>query len=135
MDVHHAGRFAGRKVGIVKRRRNIDPDPAKARKRLSLSILTPDSTQLSVWAFALDGDGRTLARAELTIRFVDLHKRIVAVVGRSRPDGLEAGNVELANLEPDELPEEWESYGSQRRLPRCDCEKNNITIQHKLGLS
>src|SRR6188474_1356241 len=50
--------------------------PAKSRKRVSLSLLTPDSSQMSVWAFALDLKGRTLARGELVTRIFDANKRI-----------------------------------------------------------
>ena len=90
--------------------------PAKSRKRLSLSVVTPDAGQSSVWAFAMDKGGRTLARAELSTRTLDTNKRIVAVVGLSRPSGIEDGSVELANIAPDELPEDWQGYASLEAL-------------------
>src|SRR5204862_2837146 len=48
----------------------------QSRKRLSLSVLTPDSAQISVWVFALDEKGRSVARAELAIRLLDPHQRL-----------------------------------------------------------
>lgn len=95
--------------------------PAKSRKRLSLSILTPDAPQISVWAFALDPtSGRTLARGELMTRFLDAQKRLVAVVGRVRPEGLEDDHVEGATLPADELPEDWQGYSSLEALVWLD---------------
>src|SRR5689334_21259891 len=95
--------------------------PAKSRKRVSLSLLTPDSSQMSVWAFALDLKGRsTLARAELATRIFDANKRIVGVVGLARPDGIDDGTIELANMQPDELPEEWQGYAALEALVWID---------------
>jgi hypothetical protein len=95
--------------------------PAKSRKRISLSVLTPDTDRLSVWAFALDArNGKTLARFELVVQPIEPHKRIVAVVGLARPDGLEGGGIEVANLQADELPEEWQAYGALEALVWID---------------
>jgi hypothetical protein len=91
--------------------------PAKSRKRLSLWLTTPDNGQSSAWVFAIDArSGKTLAQAELPTRVVDPNKRIVAIVGSARPDGLEDGTVEVANIAPDELPEEWQGYASLEAL-------------------
>jgi hypothetical protein len=100
--------------------------PAKSRKRVSLSLLTPDSSQMSVWAFALDLKGRTLARGELVTRIFDANKRIVGVVGLARPEGIDDGTVELANMQPDELPEEWQGYGPLEALVWIDGRANEI---------
>lgn len=94
--------------------------PAKSRKRISLSLLTPDTSQISVWAFALDGRGRTLARGELNVRLVEPNKRVVGIVGMSRPDGIEEGGLELANIQPDELPEDWKGYNALEALVWMD---------------
>lgn len=88
------------------------PLPAKSRKRIYLTVLAPD-LPASVWAFAEDAHtGSFLAGGELTVRMLDPNQRIVAVVGRSRPEGLEGDTVKVANLLPDELPEEWQGYSS-----------------------
>jgi hypothetical protein len=101
--------------------------PAKSRKRISLTLLTPDSSQISVWAFALDAkSGRTLARGELGARLLDANKRIVGVVGLSRPEGIEDGSVELANIQPDELPEDWQGYAALEALVWMDGRANEI---------
>lgn len=87
--------------------------PAKARKRLTLSLFTPDSPQISVWAFALDAEsGRTLARGELLTRFLDPQKRLVGIVGKLKPDGLENDHLEAAALPAEELPEDWQGYAA-----------------------
>jgi len=100
--------------------------PAKARKRVSLSLLTPDSSQMSVWAFALDLHGRTLARREMVTRIFDANKRIVGIVGLARPDGIEDGSVEMANMQPDELPEEWQGYSPLEALVWIDGRANEL---------
>jgi hypothetical protein len=100
--------------------------PAKSRKRISLSVLTPDSSQMSVWAFALDLKDRTLARGEMVTRVFDAHKRIVGVVGLSRPEGVEDGSIEMANMQPDELPEEWQGYSALEALVWIDGRANEI---------
>jgi hypothetical protein len=100
--------------------------PKNSRKRLSLSLLTPDSAQISVWVFALDDNGRTVARAELTTRLLDPHKQIVAVVGTGRPEGIEEAGLELANIQADELPEEWEGYSALEALIWLDGRANEI---------
>jgi hypothetical protein len=100
--------------------------PAKSRKRISLSLLTPDSSQMSVWAFALDLKGGTLARGELGTRLLDPSKRIVGIVGLSRPEGIEDGSVELANIQPDELPEDWQGYSALEALVWMDGRANEI---------
>ncbi len=100
--------------------------PAKSRKRVSLSVLTPDSSQMSVWAFALDLKGRTIARGELVTRIFDANKRIVGVVGLARPDGIDDGTVELANMQPDELPEEWQGYSALEALVWIDGRANEL---------
>jgi len=58
--------------------------------------------------------------AELATRAIDANKRIVAVVGSSRPDGLEDGSIEIANISPDELPEEWQGYAALEALVWID---------------
>jgi len=87
--------------------------PAKGRKRLSVSLFTPDFPQISVWAFALDADsGRTLARGELLTRFLDPQKRLVGILGKLKPDGLENDHLEAAALPAEELPEDWQVYAA-----------------------
>lgn len=100
--------------------------PAKSRKRLSLSLLTPDASMISVWAFALDAGGRTLARGELNVRLVEAHKRVVGIVGLSRPEGLEVEGVEVANIQPDELPEDWKGYTALDALVWVDGRANEM---------
>jgi hypothetical protein len=100
--------------------------PKNSRKRLSLSLMTPDSAQVSVWAFALDEKDRTLARAELTVRLLDPQQRILAVVGTARPDGIEEAGLELANIQADELPEEWQCYSALEALIWLDGRANEI---------
>ncbi|HVE39212.1 MAG TPA: hypothetical protein VNM14_04945 [Planctomycetota bacterium] len=100
--------------------------PKNSRKRLSLSLMTPDSAQISVWAFALDDKGRTVARAELTTRLLDPHKQIVAVVGTTRPEGIEEAGLELANIQADELPEEWSAYSALEALIWMDGRANEM---------
>lgn len=91
--------------------------PSKTRKRVSVTLLTPEIDRTSIWAFAVDArNGKTLARRELVVRAVEPHKRIVAVVGSARPDGLQDANLELASLQPDELPEEWQGYSALTAL-------------------
>lgn len=107
--------------------------PAKTRKRISLSLLTPDSSQMSVWAFALDLKGRTLARGELLTRIFDANKRIVGVVGSSRPAGLDDGSVEIANIGADELPEEWQGYSALEALVWMDGRANEIRSSAQVG--
>jgi hypothetical protein len=94
--------------------------PAKTRKRISLTLLTPDSSQMSVWAFAEDSKGRTVARGELLARVFDANKRIVGVVGTARPEGLEDGSVDIANIGADELPEDWQGYSALEALVWLD---------------
>jgi hypothetical protein len=95
--------------------------PAKSRKRVSLTMTTPDMAQSSVWAYMLDGrGGKILAQAELQTRTLEPNKRIVGVVGSSRPDGIDDGTVEVANIAPDELPEEWQGYASLEALVWVD---------------
>ena len=95
--------------------------PAKSRKRLSLSLLTPDVDRSSVWAFALDAkSGKTLARTELIVRPLEPNKRVIAIVGSARADGLTDTNLELANIQPDELPEEWQGYATLEALVWID---------------
>src|SRR5258708_7731040 len=80
--------------------------PAKSRKRISVCLLTPDGAQCNIWAFAQDvKTGRTLARGELTVRLADVQKRIVGIVGQSRPEGLDDESTIVATLPADELPE------------------------------
>jgi len=87
--------------------------PAKSRKRLSVTLLTPDLPQISPWAFALDaGSGRTLARNEFLTRVLDPQKRIVGIVGKVRPDGLENDQLEAAALPAEDLPEDWKGYAA-----------------------
>ena len=91
--------------------------PAKSRKRISVCLLTPDGAQCNIWAFAQDvKTGRTLARGELTIRLADVQKRIVGIVGQSRPEGLEDESTIVATLQADELPEDWKGYSSLEAL-------------------
>jgi len=91
--------------------------PAKSRKRISVCLLTPDGAQCSIWAFAQDVQtGRTLARGELTVRLADVQKRIVGIVGQSRPEGLDDESTIVATLQADELPEDWKGYGSLEAL-------------------
>ena len=95
--------------------------PAKSRKRISLTMIAPDAAQSSAWAYMLDArGGKILAQAELQTRPLEPNKRIVAVVGTSRPDGLDDGTVEIANISPDELPEEWQGYASLEALVWID---------------
>lgn len=94
--------------------------PAKSRKRISLTLLTPDSSQMSVWAFAEDLKGRTVSRFELQTRVFDANKRIVGVVGNSRPEGLADGSVDIATIGADELPEDWQGYASLEALVWLD---------------
>jgi hypothetical protein len=85
--------------------------PAKSRKRVSLSLLTPEMPGCSVWAFAQDAkSGRTLARGELAVRLADSQRRLIGIVGQSRPEGLEDEHVSIATLQADELPEDWQGY-------------------------
>jgi hypothetical protein len=100
--------------------------PAKSRKRLSLTMLTPDANQMSVWAYATDKRGGILARGELLVRLVEPHKHVVAVVGMTRPEGLEDPGIEIANIQPDELPEEWQSYAPLEALVWMDGRANEI---------
>jgi len=91
--------------------------PAKSRKRISVCLLTPDGAQCSIWAFAQDVQtGRTLARGELTVRLADVQKRIVGIVGQSRPEGLDDESTIVATLQADELPEDWKGYSSLEAL-------------------
>jgi hypothetical protein len=106
--------------------------PKNSRKRLSLSLLTPDTAQISVWAFALDDKGRTLARSELSVRLVDPHKRIVAVVGTARPEGIEEAGFELASIQPDELPEERGGYSALEALIWMDGRANEMRSSAQL---
>jgi hypothetical protein len=95
--------------------------PAKSRKRIHLSLITPDSGQSSVWAYVMEAkSGNTLAAAELATRTLEPNKRIVAVVGNSRPDGLEDGTLEVANISPAELPEDWQAYTSLKAVVWMD---------------
>ncbi|HVR85558.1 MAG TPA: hypothetical protein VMU54_14675, partial [Planctomycetota bacterium] len=95
--------------------------PARSRKRISACLLTPDGAACSVWAFAQDAQsGRTLARGELTVRLADPQKRIVGIVGLSRPEGLQDDATILATLQADELPEDWKGYGSLEALVWLD---------------
>ena len=85
--------------------------PAKSRKRLSVSLLTPDGSPCHLWAFAQDAkSGRTLARGELTVRPADAPWRLVGVVGQLRPEGLEDEHTMVATLQADELPDDWRGY-------------------------
>src|SRR5882672_2295289 len=97
------------------------PLPAKSRKRHSLCLMTPDLVQCNVWAFAQDArSGRTLARFEMLTRAADPQKRIVGIVGQARPQGLENETTVLASLQADELPEQWQGYGSLDALVWID---------------
>jgi hypothetical protein len=100
--------------------------PSHSRKRLSLSLLTPDSAQISVWAFALDEKDRTVARTELPVRLLDPEKQIVAIVGTTWPEGIEAAGLELAHIVPDELPEDWSAYSALEALIWMDGRANEI---------
>jgi hypothetical protein len=91
--------------------------PAKSRKRLSVSMLTPDGAPCNIWAFAQDAKtNHTLARGELPVRLADVQRRIVGVVGQLRPDGLEDEHTSVATLQADELPEDWQGYSSLEAL-------------------
>jgi hypothetical protein len=95
--------------------------PARSRKRLSLSLLTPEGPACNLWAFAQDAkSGRTLARGELLVRLADAQRRIVGVVGQSRPEGLEDDHTVIATLQADELPEDWRGYSSLAALVWMD---------------
>jgi len=97
-----------------------------AESYVLVTMLTPDASQTSVWAYATDKRGTILARGELLVRLVEPHKHVVAVVGMARPEGLEDGSVELANIQPDELPEEWQSYAPLAALVWMDGRANEI---------
>lgn len=91
--------------------------PARSRKRVSLSLLTPEGPGSSVWAFAQDApSGRTLARGELAVRLADAQRRLIGIVGQSRPEGLEDDHLSVATLQADELPEDWQGYSSLQAL-------------------
>ncbi len=95
--------------------------PARSRKRLSVTLFTPDTQQMSVWAFALDAaTGRTLARGEMLTRFLDPQKRLVGIVGKVKPDGLESDHLEAAALSAEELPEDWQGYSALDALVWLD---------------
>jgi hypothetical protein len=95
--------------------------PAKSRKRLTVTLLTPDTQQISVWAFALDRvTGSTLARGEMMTRFLDPQKRLVGIVGKVKPDGLENDHLEAAVLSAEELPEDWQGYAALDALVWLD---------------
>jgi hypothetical protein len=89
---------------------------AKSRKRISLSLPTPDQLPASVWAFAVDTKtNRTVARGEMMTRPAEPPKRILGVVGQLRPEGLD-DSVIVAGLQADELPESWQGYTSLEAL-------------------
>lgn len=95
--------------------------PALSRKRLSVSLLVPDTPQISVWAFALDAEtGRTLARGELMTKSLDRQKKLVGIVGSTKPDAIDSDSVESAVLSADELPEDWQGYSSLAALVWLD---------------
>jgi hypothetical protein len=95
--------------------------PAHSRKRISACLLTPDGAACNIWAFAQDQkSGRTLARNELVVRLADPQKRIVGIVGQSRPDGLDDDSTVLATLQADELPEDWKGYTALEALVWLD---------------
>lgn len=92
------------------------PLPAKSRKRVSVSLPTPDQLPSSIWAFAADEKtGRTVARGEMVTRVTDATKRIIGVVGQQRPEGLD-DSVLVGTLQADELPESWQGYSSLEAL-------------------
>src|SRR6185436_560011 len=46
--------------------------PAKSRKRITLSMVVPDTGQNSIWVYAIEGrSGATVAMAELATRAID----------------------------------------------------------------
>ena len=53
-------------------------------------------------------------------RFLDPQKRLVGIVGKVKPDGLENDHLEAAALSAEELPEDWQGYAALDALVWLD---------------
>jgi hypothetical protein len=93
---------------------------AGARKRASLSILAPDQEGYHAWAFFAGSDGKVHASRELIVRDVRTPRRIVAVVGTDRPDGILLPDAEVVWTSPEQLPDDRRGYAALHALVWLD---------------
>ncbi len=99
---------------------------ATARKRISLSLIAPDGDNYSLWGFFVPPKGRILGIGELFTRALEAKKRLVAVVGQDRPEGLDLPDLETVSLAPERLPEDWRGYAALEALVWLDGKATEI---------
>jgi hypothetical protein len=89
---------------------------ATARKRHAVSLIAPDGDSYSLWAFFISPKGKILGSGELFTTALEAKKRLVAIVGQDRPEGLDLPDLVTVGLAPERLPEDWRGYAALEAL-------------------